>query len=336
MALTGAAVAERFNIGRTPLLPLTGFSARGEVWLKAEYANPFGSVKDRTACYLLASAWREAGDKVHVVESTSGNLGIALAHLAGGLGVPLTLVMDTSLPARRMWEVRDAGATVDVVTCPKSGMTMRETRIAHACELGSRPGRMWLNQYSNEAGLLAHAETTGPEIWDDLDGRLDVVVASVGTGGTLCGIAAALRDRSPSPAAVGVEPTGSTISGGQHGDFLPAGSGMRGPSELVGRRRALIDYFTKVPDRVAATWATILSDRFGLRVGQTTGAAVAVARGLAERYGVRAVAIAADRGDAFRPAMRRLASSSGHSPDPIRIERFTVDLDRSSAFLGEI
>jgi len=301
-------VLDRFGIGHTPLVPLPGISRHGQVWLKAEYANPFGSVKDRTAGYLLAWACRAGGDSVHVVESTSGNLGVALAQLAEQLAVPVTLVMDASLPAARVREVRRTGADVHVVRSSRSGLTFRESRIACARELGDRSGWLWLNQYGNEAGMRAHQETTGPEIWDGLHGSVDAVVASVGTGGTICGIAAALRDRHPCPIVVGVEPVGSTISGGPDGDYLPAGSGMRGPSELIDHRRDLVDYFAKVPDCLASAWSLALQERYGIDVGQTTGAALAVAALLADMYGMRVAALAPDHGRSFLPVMRRLAA----------------------------
>jgi cysteine synthase len=323
---SGAAVMDRVGIGHTPLLPLPGITRRGQVWLKAEYDNPFGSVKDRTAAFLLAWACHEADCDVHVVESTSGNLGVALARLGHRLGVPVTLVMDATLPAARVAEVRALGADVRLVDDCAPGMTFREARIAAARELGDRPGWLWLNQYANDAGMRAHIETTGPEIRQELPDGVDAVVASVGTGGTLCGIGASMRAHGPAPAVVGVEPLGSTISGGADADYLPAGAGMRGPSQLTAAHGELIDYFAKVPDCVAATWALSVRERFGVEVGQTTGGAVAVAAMLAHRYGLRVVAVAPDHGHAFRQPMRRLAACDPRETgtDRIRLGPFRV------------
>ena len=305
----GLRVMERFGIGRTPLIRLPGLTKAGGVWLKAEYANPFGSVKDRTAAYLLAWAHAQLGPGVSVVESTSGNLGVALARIGRQIGVPVTLVMDASLPARRIDDVRRTGAAVTVVEERHAGLTFRESRIATARRMGRRPGWIWLNQYANEAGLQAHEQTTGPEIRDSFQGEVDAVVASVGTGGTLCGISAALRHRAGAPLIVGVEPVGSTISGGAHGSYLPAGSGMRGTPEVVARHRDLLDCFAKVPDHLSAAWALRLLRRFGIEVGQTTGAAVAVAAMLAEQRDARVAVVAPDRGRTFRTLMRGLAGS---------------------------
>jgi cysteine synthase A len=332
VALAGRTVMDMVGIGGTALLPLPGIATRGRVWLKAEYTNPFGSVKDRTAAYLLAWAREEGGPDVSVVDSTSGNLGVALAHLGPRFGVHVTLVMDGSLPIERIEGVRRAGASVRVVHECHDGLTFRESRIAVARELGRQPGWLWLNQYGNEAGVRAHEETTGPEVWADLNGEVDVVVASVGSGGTLCGIGAALRGRSRSLLIVGVEPVGSTISGGADGEYLPSGSGMRGMPETVARHRSLIDFFAKTPDRVAAAWAVHLMQRYGLEVGLTTGAAVAVAVMLAEEWNAQIALIAPDRGHSFRPAIDRLAQnvSTSGSASLIDMRRFGRNVHRTA------
>jgi cysteine synthase len=307
--MNGQTMLKRFQIGDTPLISLPGLVRRGQVSLKAEYANPFGSVKDRTAAYLLAWARRTYGPEVRVVESTSGNLGFALAHIGKQFGIRPILIMDSSLPEARISDLRGTGADVVVVQEPRPGMTLRETRIAVAAEIGQRAGHVWLNQYGNSAGAQAHRESTGPEIWSGCRGAVDAIVASVGTGGTICGIGAALREVTNSPLIVGVEPSGSTISGGEEGEYLTAGSGMRGAPDLVLEFRYLIDHFAQVPDTIAARWALMIRDQFNIEVGQTTGAAVAVAALLAEREGYHVVALAPDRGSAFAPAIRRLAAT---------------------------
>jgi cysteine synthase len=313
--MDGRAIQERFGIGRTALIPLPGLARRGRVTLKAEYANPFGSVKDRTAAYLIAWALDTYGSNVRVVESTSGNLGLALARIGCALGLQTTLVMDESLPETRIRDARDAGAEVELVRECRPGLTFRDTRIALAAEIGSREGSVWLNQYSNLAGMRAHQEGTGPEIWEGAATAVDAVVASVGTGGTICGISAARPADSRAPLIVGVEPIGSTIFGGSAGDYLPAGSGMRGVPGIIKECRTLINICAQVPDNVAAHFSVTLRDRFGLRIGLTTGAAVAVAVLLAERDACHVVAIAPDHGDAFEPAMRKLVNASP-SPAP--------------------
>jgi cysteine synthase len=323
--MDGRAMLRHFAIGDTPLIGLRHLARRGRVSLKAEYANPFGSVKDRTAAYLLAWARSVSDPGVRVVESTSGNLGVALTRIGAAIGLRTTLVMDASLPPARVNSVRQLGADVELVRQTWPGLTFRETRIALTAELGARPGSIWLDQYSNPAGMRAHQETTGPEIWFGRHGTVDAVVASVGTGGTICGIGFALQEMPHSALVVGVEPVGSTIFGGCDADYLPAGSGMRGKPAVIKMFGGVINLSAQVPDQVAARWALTLRERFRIRVGQTTGAAVAVAVLLAERYDYHAVAVAADHGDAFLTAMRRLASAEDgggeivlRSPDPVR------------------
>lgn len=320
------------GIGNTPVVPLADITKVGRVWLKAEYANPFGSVKDRTAAYLLAWARTAGGPDVSIVESTSGNLGLALAHLGPRIGIPATLVMDASVPIERIDDVRRAGATVHVVTEPRAGLTFRESRIAVARELGDRSGWLWLNQYGNEAGMRAHEDTTAREIWTDLQGNVDAVVASVGTGGTLCGIAAALRDQSPRPLIVGVEPFGSTISGGVEGDYLPAGSGMRGAPKIVALHGNDIDFFARVPDQLAAAWTWHLASRYGLEVGLTTGAALVAGVILAEEREAKVIVIAPDHGHPFRSAIAAMARNCPARGDtsPVEWRRFGISNAPSS------
>ena len=304
----------RFGIGDTPLIPMPGLGSPGRISLKAEYANPFGSVKDRAAAYLIAWVTAQFGPEVHLVESTSGNLGIALGQMIPPTA-RLTVVMDGTVPPARLIAVRAAGGGVEVAEPLQPGLTPRETRIELARAIGERPGHAWLNQYGNSEGVRAHHETTGPEILSGTNGDLDAVVASVGTGATICGIGAALRDADRSAIAVGVEPVGSTIAGGPEGNYLPAGAGMRGPSKLVRDHGGLIDRFAQVPDATAARWALLLRSRHGVTAGLTTGAAFAAAVDLASREELHVVVVAADAGDVFLPAMRALAASTPASAD---------------------
>jgi cysteine synthase len=299
--------AAQLGIGHTPLVPLPGLARRGRVSLKAEFANPFAGVKDRTAVYLVEWARSLHGDAVHVVESTSGNLGIALSRICGLIGAPVTLVMDASSPERRIRDVEDAGGTVRVVREPLPGRDLRESRIALAGELGARPGHQWVNQYENPAGARAHHETTGPEIWADTDGHVQALVASVGTGGTLCGAGGYLKSRSESMVVVGVEPVGSTIFGGAEAPYLTAGAGHRGASGLLREMMDTIDLYAKVPDVAAACWAARVRRHAGVAVGLTAGAAVAVACAVAEQFDLWAVAIAPDAGWGFEEIIDELA-----------------------------
>ncbi len=300
-------------VGNTPMVALSGLTTRGSVSIKAEYMNPFGSVKDRTALYLAEWAVEQGGSDVRMVESTSGNLGYAVARLHRSTTRPL-LVMDASLPIERIRHVEEGGADVQLVSEPREGMDLRQTRIAVAAELGAEDGSVWLNQYGNEAGVAAHRETTGPEIWAETCGKLDAVVASTGSGGTVCGLGAFFQAVPDRPRVIAVEPLGSTIFGGTDGPYLPLGAGMRGPTELVGRHGWVIDLYAQVPDRLAARWVLDLGARYDVLFGLTTGAAAAVGAAYAEEHDARVVVIAPDLHLGFDAELAALAEADPEDP----------------------
>jgi cysteine synthase len=299
------------GIGHTPMLDLSHLVKRGRLMLKAEFRNPFGSAKDRNAVYLLNWAYATAGASVQVVESTSGNLGVALARLGKLLGFQPIIIVDHTVSERQRERIREAGAKIELVLAPRPGRDMRQTRIALASELGDRDGYIWLNQYGNEAALLAHRETTGPEIWAECSGRIDAIVASIGTGATICGIGQHVKSRDPSVRLIGVEPVGSNIFGGSYkASYLMSGAGMRGPCPLTVANGNVIDLWARVPDSVAAAYATYVRDECGLPVGLSTGAAVSVAIQVAEEDGSSVVAVAPDTSVGFRAEIEDLAANS--------------------------
>jgi cysteine synthase A len=299
------------GIGETPLLDLSHLVKRGKLMLKAEFRNPFGSVKDRTAVYLLNWAYATAGAHVRVVESTSGNLGVALAGLGKLLGFEPIVIVDTTVSERQRDRIRDAGAQIELVSSARPGFDMRQTRIALATEMGSREGHIWLNQYGNQAGVLAHRETTGPEIWADSAGRINAIVAPVSTGGTICGIGQYVKSLDPSVQLIGVEPVGSSIFGGSYDpSFLIAGAGMRGPCKLTVANGSVIDWYAKVPDSTSAAYATYIRDECRLPVGLSTGAAVSVAIQVADREDLSVIVVAPDTSVGFRAEIDELAANS--------------------------
>lgn len=296
------------GIGRTPLLDLSAVAGAGRLLMKAEFLNPFGSSKDRAAYYLYAWAREIVGDGVTVVESTSGNLGVALSALGAELGFSPVLIVDTTVSERQRARIAAGSARVELVRAPRPGFDMRQTRMAMAREIGARPGHVWLNQYGNEANIRAHVETTGPELWAQTGGELDVLVAPISTGGTVCGLGGYLKSRNPAVELVGVEPRGSSIFGGDYeASFLIAGAGMRGPCELTVAHGDLIDRYAKVPDEEAAAYAVFARERFGLPVGLSTGAALRVA--VQEARAGRTVAVVApDTSVGFPAEIGRLAA----------------------------
>jgi cysteine synthase len=299
------------GIGCTPMLDLSHLVKRGRLMLKAEFRNPFGSVKDRTAIYLLNWAYATAGVGVQVVESTSGNLGVALAGLGKLLGFQPIIIVDVTVSERQRERIREAGAQIELVLTARPGRDMRQTRIALAAEMGDRDGYVWLNQYGNEAGLLAHRETTGPEIWADCAGRIDAIVVPISTGGTICGIGQYVKSLAPSVQLIGVEPVGSNIFGGSYEpSFLIAGAGMRGPCQLTVANGSIIDWWAKVPDSVSAAYAVYVRDECGFPVGLSTGTALSVGIQVAEADGISVVVVAPDTAVGFRTEIEDLAANS--------------------------
>ncbi len=301
------------GIGSTPMINLSHLVRAGALLMKAEFRNPFGSAKDRTAAYLLNWAFSTARPDVQVVESTSGNLGYALANLGKIGGFTPILVVDPAVSARQRERIAALGARVELVLAAWPGLDLRQTRTALAREIGSKPGHIWLNQYGNEAGLLAHRQTTGPEIWEQAQAagrQVEVFIAPVSTGGTICGAGQYLKERDPRVRVIGVEPSGSSIFGGSYcSSYLVAGAGMRGPSQLMVDHASVIDSYAKVPDSVAAAYAAYIRDECGLPIGLSAGAAMSVAVCIAEQD-ANVVVIAPDTSACFKAEIDELAAAS--------------------------
>jgi len=265
-------------IGGTPLVRLNRVTAglSAEIVAKLEFRNPANSVKDRIGLAMIEAAERdgliEPGRTV-LVEPTSGNTGIALAFVAAVKGYDCVLVMPDTMSLERRLTVRAFGARV-VLTQGVRGMLGAVDRAAQlAREL---PNAFLLQQFNNPANPAVHRATTAEEIWEDTDGRVDAVVAGVGTGGTITGIAQALRTRKPSFRAVAVEPAASPVlSGGRPGPHGIQGLGAGFIPDIVDPE--LIDDVIPIDDDDALTMARRLAREEGLLTGISSGAAVAAA-----------------------------------------------------------
>ena len=270
-------------IGRTPLLrlPLENAAPGVQVLAKLESANPLGSIKDRAALWMMRAA--EASGALApggtVVEATSGNTGIALAALAAARGYRCVIVLPDSATAERIALLRVLGAEVE--------LTPRELRyqgaIDRAAELTAGiPGAWFPQQHANTDNVRAHRETTGPEIWADTGGQIDVLVCGIGTGGTLCGSASFLKTRNPGLWAVAVEPaTSALLSGGEPGTHcIP---GLNGGFVAETTDVSLIDEVLTVTDDEAAGTTQWLARRAGVLAGISSGAAVHAALRVAAR-----------------------------------------------------
>ena len=260
-----------FSIGNTPLIDLSALPGRGKLLAKGEYANPTGSAKDRAAWYMVMDAEKRGilPPGGTIIEPTSGNTGISLAAIARAKGYRAIIVMPDSMSAERQTRIKSYGAEI-VLTPGEAGMA---GAIRRAEELAKEiPGSFIPNQFENKANAIAHYETTGPEIWAQTAGKVDVFLAGVGTGGTITGVGRYLKQKNPHIRIVAVEPEKSPVlskgKAGSHG-IQGIGAGFV-PGVL---ERELIDEIVTVTDEDAFSTAKKLSE-FGVPVGISAGAAV--------------------------------------------------------------
>ena len=291
-------------IGKTPVLELHRYQEAMElqahILAKLECCNPAGSAKDRVAANMIAAA--EADGTLQpgatIIEPTSGNTGIGLAWVGTVKGYKVILTMPDTMSVERQNLIRAYGAEI-VLTEGAKGMA---GSIAKAEELrDSIPGAVILGQFDNPANPDAHYLTTGPELWQDLNGDLDVFVATVGTGGTLSGTAKYLKEQNPHIHVVAVEPAASPLlSGGQAAPHKIQGIGANFiPATL---NREIYDEVLPVTDQNAMETANAISKTEGLLVGISAGAALAAAAEVARRpeyAGKRIAVILPDTGDRY-------------------------------------
>ncbi len=264
------------TIGNTPLIRVPNLPQTGaDIVLKLEFFNPLGSVKDRIGKAMLENAEQQGRLKkgMRIVEPTSGNTGSGLAFVAAAKGYAITLVMPETMSMERRSLLLLLGA--DVVITP-AALGMRGA-IAKAMEMvATDTNSIMMEQFDNPANPAIHATTTAQEIWNDTDGKVDIIVSGVGTGGTLSGIAHALKSKKPSLKMVAVEPEESpVISGGAPAPHKIQGIGAGFiPNTLD---RASIDSIEKISSADSLNMARTLIKQHGIPVGISSGAAVAAA-----------------------------------------------------------
>mgnify|MGYP001622881025 FL=1 len=272
-------------IGRTPLMELGGYQKKyglgARLLAKLEYFNPTGSVKDRAALYIIEEAERSGKLRAGttVIEPTSGNTGIGLAAICAVKGYPLVLTMPETMSIERRKLLAAFGAKI-VLTEGKRGMS---GAIARAEELHKEnENSIIAGQFVNPANVRAHYETTGPELWEDSQGKIDILVAGVGTGGTLGGTGKYLKEKNPSVRVVAVEPAGSPVlSGGKAGPHGLQGIGAGFVPEILDT--SLIDEIVCVTEEEAFAAARAIAVTDGVFAGISAGAAVHAAGQIAAR-----------------------------------------------------
>ena len=272
-------------IGHTPLMELAEYSRKyglkQNIIAKLEAFNPAGSVKDRVALAMIEDAEARGALKpgATIIEPTSGNTGVGLAMVATIKGYHLMLTMPETMSIERRNLLKALGAEI-VLTDGLAGMT---GSIAKAQELrASIPGSVILQQFENPSNAQIHTLTTGEEIWTDTDGKVDVFIAGVGTGGTICGVARALKKHNPNVYIVAVEPESSPVlEGGVEGPHRIQGIGANFIPAIYDA--SVVDEVFPVPDDEAIRGGRELASAEGLLAGISSGAAVYAARLLAQR-----------------------------------------------------
>ncbi len=283
-------------IGGTPLVRLSHIRA-GEARLygKLELWNPSGSVKDRVGRAMLDDAERRGilSPGGTVIDATAGNTGLGVAMAALHRGYRLIFVMPDKFSEEKAALLRALGATV--LRTPREG-GMRLAREEAERLRRETPGAVSLDQFTNPANPEVHYETTGPEIYADLGGQVDVFVAGAGSGGSFSGVARYLKEKNPRTRAVLADPVGSIIGGGEHDDYNIEGIGNDFIPETMDL--SLIDEVVKVTDREALSGARELAAREGILAGSSSGAALAAAKKLRSPRG-NVVLLLPDRGDRY-------------------------------------
>lgn len=291
-------------IGGTPLLELThieeALGLKAKLYAKLEYLNPAGSVKDRVAKQILDDAEKSGKlDKnTTIIEPTSGNTGIGIASVAASRGYKVIIVMPETMSVERRTLMKAYGAEL-VLTEGAKGM---KGAIAKAEEINaSTPNSFIAGQFINPSNPKAHIETTGPEIWNDTDGNVDIFVAGVGTGGTVTGVGTYLKSKKPDVKVVAVEPASSPVlSKGEAGAHKIQGIGAGFVPDVLNTE--IYDEIITVENETAFEYSRLVGKKEGVLVGISSGAALSAAIELAKRSeneGKSIVVLLPDTGDRY-------------------------------------
>ncbi|MCD7727051.1 MAG: cysteine synthase family protein [Ruminococcus sp.] len=286
-------------IGKTPLVQLTNLDLPKEVRLfaKLELYNPSGSVKDRTGKYMIEDAERRGVLKPGgtIIEATAGNTGLGIAFAALNKGYKIIFVVPTKFSEEKQTLLRALGA--EIINTPREGGMLEAENKANEL-IKKTPDSVALQQFRNQSNPLAHYETTGPEIYEDLNGEIDYVVAGAGSGGTYTGVLRYLKEKNPKIQGVLADPVGSTMGGGEHGDYNIEGIGNDFVADTMDM--SLVNSVIKIDDNDAVNGARLLARKEGIFAGSSSGAVLSAAKKLISS-GARGniVIILPDRGDRY-------------------------------------
>ena len=269
-------------IGNTPMLKLNNMGIREQVgvYAKLELLNPEGSIKDRVGMYMLNEAIESGRLQPGgtIVEATAGNTGIGIAIAALNRGYQVIFTVPTKFSVEKQKIMKALGAKV-VNTSREEGMLGAEKKAAELIK--EIPGAISLGQFHNPANPLAHYETTGPEIYRQMDGKIDYFVAGAGSGGTFSGVMRYLKEKNPEIKGVLADPVGSVIGGGEHADYDIEGIGNDFIADTMDM--SLVDMVIKVTDQDAFNMSRLLAEKEGVLAGTSSGAALSAAIKLSER-----------------------------------------------------
>ena len=291
-------------VGNTPLVELVNIekdkNLKARVLVKLEYFNPAGSVKDRIAKAMIEAAEKEGKLKEGsvIIEPTSGNTGIGLASVAASKGYRVILTMPETMSVERRNMLKIYGAEVELTEGSKGmkGSIARAQELAESIENSFIP-----SQFANPVNPKIHEETTGPEIWNDTDGEVDIFISGIGTGGTISGVGHFLKSKKPDVKVIAVEPQDSAVlSGAKPGSHKIQGIGAGFIPDTLDVN--VYDEIAKVSNESAFEYAKYIAKREGLLVGISSGAALSVAVELAlkeENKGKTIVALLPDSGDRY-------------------------------------
>ena len=286
-------------IGKTPIVKLGEIITDSEInlYAKLELYNPSGSVKDRIGKYMIEDAEKKGILKQGgtIIEATAGNTGLGIAFAALNKGYRIIFAIPTKFSEEKQTLLRALGA--EIINTPRElGMLGAEEKAEQLCR--EIPGAVTLRQFKNQANPLAHYETTGPEIYQDLEGKIDYFIAGAGSGGTYTGIVRYLKEQNPDIKGILADPVGSTIGGGEHADYDIEGIGNDFIADTMDI--SLVDDVIKITDTEAFEGVRELAKKEGIFAGSSSGAALIAAKKLiASGAKGNIVIVLPDRGDRY-------------------------------------